>query len=82
MDSMQQRINSLISSKKEDYCRAIEPLIKVKVDIYNMAIPEITILNSGELLSVDYKFTPEQQALLDQADAVIAYYQKIYLQNP
>ncbi len=63
-------------SNIENYMRAIEPITKIKVEIYIAASCRkfTVIVNDGCIHYSPVEYSPEEQKLLDQCDEMIDYY--------
>jgi hypothetical protein len=61
--------------KLRDFRHAIKPAIEIKMVIYNMTPAVLLIYPDGRFES-EYRFTPEQQRMLDGADEMIAQIQR------
>jgi sensor domain CHASE-containing protein len=67
MDRAEYEVHKMIE-KVRAYQEAIEPFINAKVMALNCMLPAMTLHPDGHMES---KYTPEQQAILDQYDEAI-----------
>jgi hypothetical protein len=58
--------------RRRQFVEAIEPYIKLKVEIYKMAVPIITASDDGTI-DINQNFTDVQENTLKQLDELIAY---------
>lgn len=70
--------NAFAVLRKEACQQSIAHLVATKLNIYSIAIPEITISLSGVSISSTYKLSAEQQRLIDECDKQISEMQKKY----
>jgi hypothetical protein len=56
---------------------AIQPMIKMKTDVYAFGIPVIIIEPGGSMRS-EYRFDDNQKAVLEAADSMIEMTKKAY----
>jgi hypothetical protein len=64
--------------RQRQFLEAIEPYIKLKVDMHNLALPVIIAKPDGEIEHT-YNFTDEQLRTLDQLDELIENARSKYL---
>ena len=56
--------------RKRTFLETIEPLIKMKVRIYNVSMPCITVYENNEV-EYDYTFSEEQRRAIDGLNELI-----------
>lgn len=74
MKAIEARPSSIreIERAHRHYLESIQPLIKLKANLLGLVQPRILIRNGGSTLDdIQYIYTEEQQALLDQVDQQI-----------